>query len=202
MRGFNIQSDLIVQLTDEGRAIEGAQRALATAQGLRAPERAENAKGESVWSGWDLMRTFGPELKEGAPMPFSTRMEIKETSSTPGLSIDLLEPTLAQVTEHGRMLLHSDRALTMARGERPQPFTLPREDAQGWSQWSGWDLMKCFGPHLREGQPLPISPEIQVADAPLAIFPGRLKAWREQKSAELGAEPTPMTPNPNRAPKP
>lgn len=42
------------------------------------------------------------------------------------------------------------------------PYKAPEEDAQGWSKFQLWDLMKTFGKHLGNGQPGPFATEIEI----------------------------------------
>lgn len=43
------------------------------------------------------------------------------------------------------------------------PYTPPKEDAEGWSEWQLWSLMKTFGPCIYMGMPkVPFETDIEL----------------------------------------
>ena len=71
---FNINNEVAVQLTDEGRRIFTAQQA-------EYPEhyrlRLEEVNGWSRWQLWVLMQTFGPHMSE-CTQPFATVIRLSK----------------------------------------------------------------------------------------------------------------------------
>jgi len=71
-----------------------------------------------------------------------------------------------RLTDHGRELLATNHALFRSRMGKPQPFTPPVEDADGWSRWQLWSLMQAFGPHIYLGCDMPFSADIEIPSDP------------------------------------
>lgn len=44
-------------------------------------------------------------------------------------------------------------------------YTPPKEDADGWSRWQLWDLMRQFGPHITHGMSTPFETEIEILES-------------------------------------
>ena len=68
-----------------------------------------------------------------------------------------------RVTAVGHRALKSDHfELFRERGHTRamELYTSPREDTDGWSTWTMWDLMRSLGPHMRMGDPSPIETTI------------------------------------------
>lgn len=57
-----------------------------------------------------------------------------------------------RLTRHGRQCLERSYALLnadkAAKARHLPDFTLPKEDAEGWSKWQMHDLMAQLGPHI------------------------------------------------------
>lgn len=72
---FNINQFVRVRLSDFGRAIHRREWDAFPYCSYQPPHEDEN--GWSRWQMWDLMRTFGPHLFNGAvELPFATEIEI------------------------------------------------------------------------------------------------------------------------------
>lgn len=72
------------------------------------------------------------------------------------LPLNLNKMVKARLTDHGRAILE---AQSLAVGT---PYTPPKEDAEGWSEWQLWDLMSRFGEDLYNGCKVPIETEIRI----------------------------------------
>lgn len=44
---------------------------------------------------------------------------------------------------------------------------MPTEDANGWSKWQLWELMRVFGSHCYNGCEVPFETEIEMLEANL-----------------------------------
>lgn len=42
-----------------------------------------------------------------------------------------------------------------------QYYSPPKEDAEGWSEWTAWDFMSIFGKHMHNGFSIPCETEIE-----------------------------------------
>jgi hypothetical protein len=70
-----------------------------------------------------------------------------------------------KLTDHGRKLLASNHAEFWAGvGREPYPYTPPKEDADGWSEWQLWCLMQELGRHIRMGSEAPFETTIQLQE--------------------------------------
>ena len=56
-----------------------------------------------------------------------------------------------RLTDHGRAALMTDHVLFWAKAGRSMPYTPPKEDADGWSEWQLWRLMSALGNHIGVG---------------------------------------------------
>lgn len=57
-----------------------------------------------------------------------------------------------KLTDRGRAALEADHATFWASNGRPaMPYTAPKEDADGWSEWQLWSLMSALGNHVGLG---------------------------------------------------
>jgi hypothetical protein len=55
-----------------------------------------------------------------------------------------------RLTPHGRAVYEANHAMLLASMGIPHaklPYRAPEEDAEGWSKWQLWELMREFGPH-------------------------------------------------------
>jgi len=66
-----------------------------------------------------------------------------------------------RLTDHGRMV-HRKSHDDMFGGNFP--YELPKEDADGWSEWQLWDLMSQFGEHIHMIGPIPFETTIRIGD--------------------------------------
>jgi hypothetical protein len=46
----------------------------------------------------------------------------------------------------------------------PWDYRPPAEDAEGWSEWQLWELMREFGAYLRNGVEVPFETTIDIID--------------------------------------
>lgn len=83
MAMFNVNRDVLVKLTDEGRKILREQHTElyrhANLKGISTPEylpKKEDADGWSKWQLWELMQAFGAHLYNGCKVPFETTIQI------------------------------------------------------------------------------------------------------------------------------
>jgi len=57
-----------------------------------------------------------------------------------------------QLTEHGRAVHRAQYDLLVAHlkpiARDDFPYSAPKEDEDGWSEWQMWSLMNTFGPHM------------------------------------------------------
>jgi hypothetical protein len=67
LASFNINYNVHVRLTEEGRNILHSQK-------VTVPPEDQN--GYSRWQLWVLMNTFGPHLWNGAPVPFEPTIRL------------------------------------------------------------------------------------------------------------------------------
>lgn len=44
------------------------------------------------------------------------------------------------------------------------PYRAPDEDADGWSKWQGWHLMREFGPWMRMGTEPPFELTVEIVE--------------------------------------
>lgn len=56
-----------------------------------------------------------------------------------------------KLTDLGRAALEADHATFWAKAGRTMPYTPPKEDADGWSEWQLWSLMSALGGHVGMG---------------------------------------------------
>ena len=68
-----------------------------------------------------------------------------------------------KLTDRGREALRANHDQLFSNlKEKAPPFTLPKEDADGWSEWQLWCLMAELGPHLTMGMFPPFETEIEI----------------------------------------
>ena len=65
---------------------------------------------------------------------------------------NLNDKVRVKLTERGRAALEADHiAFWASVVGRAMPYTPPKEDADGWSEWQLWSLMSALGNHLKIG---------------------------------------------------
>lgn len=71
---------------------------------------------------------------------------------------------LVQLTERGKACLREnyDKLKWENGGDLPFEFRLPDEDAEGWSRWQLWDLMRKLGKHVVHGLDSPFEIVIKI----------------------------------------
>ena len=75
-RGFNVNDQVKVRLTDHGRQVLFDED---QAWRLRdGSSNEEDPDGWSTWQLWDLMATFGKHIYHGCDVPFETEMLVQE----------------------------------------------------------------------------------------------------------------------------
>lgn len=69
-----------------------------------------------------------------------------------------------QLTDYGRECLrrNHDEIVSLCGGYDPFPLKLPKEDANGWSQWQLWELMNKFGKYMCNGCTIPFNTIIRI----------------------------------------
>jgi hypothetical protein len=67
------------------------------------------------------------------------------------MKINLNDVVRVKLTDHGRAVLATDHAGFWSGRGFSYPYLQPKEDADGWSKWQLWSLMKAFGPHIGMG---------------------------------------------------
>ncbi len=71
-----------------------------------------------------------------------------------------------RITAIGKQLLRKNwldvHAEIWAKGGVGYEYREPEEDAEGWSEWQMWELMKAFGPHLHLGCKQPFETTIVI----------------------------------------
>lgn len=69
-----------------------------------------------------------------------------------------------KLTPEGRATHLADHAIFWARHnvKNPPAYVPPAEDAEGYSIWQLWVLMRSFGPYMLNGGPLMFETEIQL----------------------------------------
>jgi DNA-binding MarR family transcriptional regulator len=73
-----------------------------------------------------------------------------------------------KLTDLGREEIRRHNSeLTATISERTGKFTrfsMPEEDADGWSKWQAWELMQRFGHMLYLGGKMPFDAEIEIVE--------------------------------------
>lgn len=69
-----------------------------------------------------------------------------------------------KLTDYGRSLLMLNHIEFWASVGKLPPYSYkpPAEDADGWSEWQLWELMKELGPHVGLGRHLPFETIVQL----------------------------------------
>ena len=87
----------------------------------------------------------------------------EEKSSKPKV-LNVNDTVRVKLTDHGRAFHAKDYANFQLTAGTTMPYTPPKEDAEGWSQWKLWQLMYSFGPHMCLGGALYFEADIEVVE--------------------------------------
>tara|TARA_R110000822_G_scaffold301108_1_gene424770 strand:- start:1651 stop:1896 length:246 start_codon:yes stop_codon:yes gene_type:complete len=76
------------------------------------------------------------------------------------LKININDYARVKLTDHGRAihLKNLERYIDME-------YMPPKEDSEGYSRWQLWQLMKDFGSHMGNGNPIPFETAIEITPA-------------------------------------
>lgn len=81
-RSFNVNNEVWVRLTDEGRRqLNRNREGSALPHGKFPGLPVEDADGFSKWQLWDLMSQFGPHMFNGCEIPFETEIYLSEPTA-------------------------------------------------------------------------------------------------------------------------
>lgn len=69
------------------------------------------------------------------------------------MKFNINEKVRVKLTDHGRAVhaADNDAFWSSIQHPSPPPYTPPKEDAEGWSEWQLWTLMEAFGKHTHIG---------------------------------------------------
>jgi hypothetical protein len=70
-----------------------------------------------------------------------------------------------KLTDHGRAVMAANHAELLESLPKLPAFALPKEDADGWSEWQLWHLMSEFGQHMINGAPLCFEATIEIPES-------------------------------------
>lgn len=81
------------------------------------------------------------------------------------MDFNVNEEVLVKLTDFGRKALEQQYldSFSTAGIRPPQPYQPPREDAEGWSKWQLWVLMRDLGHLCQWGLPQPFEGTIRFA---------------------------------------
>lgn len=81
------------------------------------------------------------------------------------MKFNINEFVRVRLTDHGRAVHAANHAVFWAQAGRPGiPYTPPKEDAEGWSEWQMWSLMSAFGNHMHLGCKNVFETEIEIVE--------------------------------------
>lgn len=78
------------------------------------------------------------------------------------MDFNINETVLVKLTDHGRSVRAREHARWTAEAGVKLEYHPPKEDAEGWSSWQLWSLMREFGPHIYMGGPLCFETAIRI----------------------------------------
>ena len=81
------------------------------------------------------------------------------------MNFNLNNHVRVKLTAEGRNVVKRDFESTCGVGRATQAnykAVAPKEDAEGWSEWKLWELMRMFGPHLNLGVLDVMGTEIEI----------------------------------------
>lgn len=79
---------------------------------------------------------------------------------------NLNEYVRVKLNERGLEILRANHARLFERVPQAGPFVEPAKDADGWSRFQGWEIMRDFGPHMKMASPPPFEPTIEFEVSP------------------------------------
>lgn len=80
------------------------------------------------------------------------------------MKININDNVRVKLTDTGREVLKKNHNLLNKRTGAHLPYLPPIEDADGWSTWQLWSLMRDFGPHIYNGCRIPFETEIKIIE--------------------------------------
>lgn len=80
-----------------------------------------------------------------------------------------------RLTPYGRRVLEQNHEEFYRSIGIDRPYSPPREDASGWSEWQFWSLMSAFGRNVFAGNEVPFETEIEIRDELLVDKPSGLQ---------------------------
>ena len=82
------------------------------------------------------------------------------------MDFNINESVKVKLNDFGKALLKNERAALRERFPKldPDPLVNMRTDAEGYTSFQLWDLMKRFGSHIGLGLPLPFDAVIKIGD--------------------------------------
>lgn len=90
------------------------------------------------------------------------------------VTMNINDRVRVKLTERGRQLhLKHFNELYASYGRLRPTYVPPREDVDGWSEWTMWDLMREYGRYLHNGvfgEQMPFRPDIMIVRPPLPDF--------------------------------
>ena len=75
------------------------------------------------------------------------------------IEFNVNDPVQVRLTERGREIERASWAAVPGIGV---PLPCAEEDADGWSRWQLWDLMRMFGQHMYNGCQVPFETTIRI----------------------------------------
>jgi hypothetical protein len=67
-----------------------------------------------------------------------------------------------KLNDIGREILRQQNIEFVERSSGKFWPSMPKEDADGWSEWQLWDVMHRFGDHMRLGMVVPFETAIEI----------------------------------------
>ena len=80
------------------------------------------------------------------------------------MTFNINDNVRVRLTEHGRKILKQqyDEAVNRCPALKTFPFESYKSDADGWSEFTIWDLMKRFGTSMGNGWEMPFDAVIRI----------------------------------------
>jgi hypothetical protein len=114
--------------------------------------------------------------------PTGAEMSDNPTSAPQPVTMNINHMVRVKLTDSGRAALARQHVEFWANAgsSEPYPYTSPKEDADGWSEWQLWVLMQDLGHLCRLGFETPFETTIQL---PQAAFDAAVAAARAEERA-------------------